>query len=42
MDLINQSLEIARNPKHTRWIYPLLLIADAGLCGYILEKIPCT
>ncbi|KAF2789565.1 glycosyltransferase family 58 protein [Melanomma pulvis-pyrius CBS 109.77] len=42
MDLINQGLDIARNPKHTRWIYPLLLIVDAALCGVIIEKIPYT
>ncbi|ORX92176.1 Lethal(2)neighbour of Tid protein [Clohesyomyces aquaticus] len=42
MDLINQGLDIARNPKHTRWIAPLLLIADSVLCGLVIWKIPYT
>lgn len=42
MDFIRSGLEIATNPKHTQWIYPLLLIADAALCGVIIEKIPCS
>ncbi|KAF2010061.1 glycosyltransferase family 58 protein [Aaosphaeria arxii CBS 175.79] len=42
MELIRQGLDIATNPKHMSWIYPLLLIADAGLCGVIIEKIPYT
>ncbi|KAF2659164.1 glycosyltransferase family 58 protein [Lophiostoma macrostomum CBS 122681] len=42
MDLINSAIDLATNPKHTRWMYPLLLIADAGLCGVIIEKIPYT
>ncbi|KAF2871735.1 Lethal(2)neighbour of Tid protein [Massariosphaeria phaeospora] len=42
MNFINEGLEIARNPKHTRWIYPLLLIADAALCGIIIDRVPYT
>lgn len=41
MNLIVQCLDITRNPKHTRWICPLLLLADAALCGLIIWKIPC-
>ncbi|KAF2180046.1 glycosyltransferase family 58 protein [Zopfia rhizophila CBS 207.26] len=42
MDLINQGLEVARNPKHARWISPLLLVTDAALCGLIIWRIPYT
>ncbi|KAF2703581.1 glycosyltransferase family 58 protein [Pleomassaria siparia CBS 279.74] len=42
MDLLNSGLAIARDPKQTRWIYPLLLVAEAALCGLIIEKIPYT
>ncbi|KAF2268831.1 Lethal(2)neighbour of Tid protein, partial [Lojkania enalia] len=42
MSLINQGLDIARNPKHTRWISPFLLVVDASLCGLIIWKIPYT
>lgn len=42
MNLIEQSVDLAGNPKHTRWLSPLLLIADAALCGLIIWKIPYT
>ncbi|KAF2728969.1 Lethal(2)neighbour of Tid protein [Polyplosphaeria fusca] len=42
MSLINQALDLARNPKHTRWISPLLLVADAGICGLVIWKVPYT
>ncbi|KAF2083597.1 glycosyltransferase family 58 protein [Saccharata proteae CBS 121410] len=40
--LINQGLDLAQNPKHTKWLCPLLLAADAALCGFIIWKIPYT
>ncbi|OCK83448.1 glycosyltransferase family 58 protein [Lepidopterella palustris CBS 459.81] len=42
MRLIEQVLDLTRNPKHTRWLSPLLLIADAVLCGLIIWRIPYT
>ena len=42
MSLLQTGLDIARNPKHTRWIGPLLLVADAALCALVIWKIPCT
>lgn len=33
--------DLATNPEHTSWMYPLLVFADAALCGLIVEKIPC-
>ena len=41
MNLIEQSVDLARNPKHTRWLSPLLLILDAALCGLIIWKVHC-
>ncbi|KAF2467669.1 Lethal(2)neighbour of Tid protein, partial [Lindgomyces ingoldianus] len=42
MSLIKQCLDLAQNPKHTRWIAPLLLIADTLLSGLVIWKIPYT
>ncbi|GAD98961.1 dolichyl-P-Man:Man(5)GlcNAc(2)-PP-dolichyl mannosyltransferase [Paecilomyces variotii No. 5] len=42
MDLYRCVCDIARNPKHTRWIAPLLWVADAFLCALIIWKIPYT
>ncbi|KAJ9644608.1 dolichyl-P-Man:Man(5)GlcNAc(2)-PP-dolichol alpha-1,3-mannosyltransferase [Coniosporium tulheliwenetii] len=42
MKLVDQCLDIVSNPRHTRWICPLLLAADAALCGLIIWKIPYT
>jgi len=33
--------DLATNPEHMRWMYPLLLVADAALCTVIIEKVPC-
>ena len=41
MDLYNRAIDIASNPKHTRWLSPLLLVADACFCVLIIWKIPC-
>ncbi|KAF3052613.1 dolichyl-P-Man:Man(5)GlcNAc(2)-PP-dolichol alpha-1,3-mannosyltransferase [Didymella keratinophila] len=42
MSLMNQALDIATNSRNTKWIAPLLLVADAGLCGVIIEKVAYT
>ncbi|EMC91608.1 glycosyltransferase family 58 protein [Baudoinia panamericana UAMH 10762] len=42
MDLIRQGFNIAVTPKHTKWICPLLLLADTALCGVVVWKIPYT
>lgn len=42
MSLLTQALDIATNPRNTKWIAPLLLVADAGLCGLIIDKVACT
>ena len=41
MHLYNQAIDLASNPKHTRWLSPLLLLADAALCALVIWKIPC-
>lgn len=41
MDLYDQVIDLASNPKHTRWLSPLILLADAALCALIIWKIPC-
>jgi alpha-1,3-mannosyltransferase len=42
MELLAQVKDLLTNPKHTRWMCPLLVAADAVLCGLIIWKIPCT
>ena len=42
MSLFARAKDLAYNPDHTRWMTPLLLIADAALSGVIIEKIPCS
>jgi len=42
MSLLTRAKDLAYNPEHTRWMTPLLLIADAALCGVVIEKIPCS
>ena len=37
----DQAIDLASNPKHTRWLSPLLLLADAALCALVIWKIPC-
>ncbi|KAF2829527.1 Dol-P-Man:Man(5)GlcNAc(2)-PP-Dol alpha-1,3-mannosyltransferase [Ophiobolus disseminans] len=34
--------DLAYNPDHARWIIPLLLVADAALCGVVIDKVPYT
>ncbi|KAF2143765.1 glycosyltransferase family 58 protein [Aplosporella prunicola CBS 121167] len=42
MDLIKQGLSIAQDPKYSRWICPLLLLADGALCSLVIWKVPYT
>ncbi|KAH0366291.1 ALG3-domain-containing protein, partial [Aureobasidium melanogenum] len=42
MDVFQKCLAIAKDPWHTRWICPLLLLADAGLTALIVWKVPYT
>ncbi|KAF2451712.1 glycosyltransferase family 58 protein [Karstenula rhodostoma CBS 690.94] len=39
---MNTLRDLATNPAHTKWMYPLLLVADAALCGLIIEFVPYT
>ncbi|KAH0541279.1 hypothetical protein FGG08_004203 [Glutinoglossum americanum] len=40
-NLIDFGFDLATNPRHLRWLCPLLLCADALLSGLIVWKIPC-
>ncbi|KAL2011569.1 hypothetical protein VTN00DRAFT_4287 [Thermoascus crustaceus] len=42
MDLYRTIYDLCRNPKHTRWIAPLLFLADTFLCVLIIWKVPYT
>lgn len=42
MSLLTRALDLATNPQNTKWIAPLLLVADAVLCGLIIENVACT
>lgn len=42
MSLISRAKDLAYNPSHAQWLLPLLLVADAALCGLIIDKIPCS
>lgn len=41
-DLYRLALDLLTNPKHTRWIAPLLILAEAALCALIILYIPYT
>ncbi|KAK2792697.1 dolichyl-P-Man:Man(5)GlcNAc(2)-PP-dolichol alpha-1,3-mannosyltransferase [Onygenales sp. PD_12] len=42
MNLYECALGLATNPKHSRWIGPLLLLAEIPLCALIILKVPYT
>jgi len=42
MSLIRRARDITCNPSHTQWLLPLLLAADAALCGLIIDRVPCS
>jgi hypothetical protein len=39
--LYGHAIDLATNPKHTRWQSLVLLAFDALLCGVIILKVPC-
>ena len=41
MDLKRLCCDLLLNPKHTKWIGPLLILGEALLCALIIWKIPC-
>lgn len=41
MDLKQLVLDLCLNPKHTKWIAPLIVLGDVLLCVLIIWKIPC-
>ena len=41
MDMFQTVLHVAVDPQYSKWICPTLLLADAGLTGLIIWKIPC-
>ncbi|KAI9826093.1 MAG: dolichyl-P-Man:Man(5)GlcNAc(2)-PP-dolichol alpha-1,3-mannosyltransferase [Thelocarpon impressellum] len=42
MDISASLVDYATNPKHLRWLCPLLLAADAALCALIIYRVPYT
>lgn len=42
MSLLLRAKDLAYNPAHTQWLLPLLIIADAALCGVVIDRIPYT
>lgn len=41
MDLKHCLGSLLFNPRHTRWIAPLLILGDVLLCALVIWKIPC-
>jgi hypothetical protein len=41
MELYRQAVDLATNPKHSRWIANALVAGEAVLCTGILMKVPC-
>lgn len=41
MDLIRLIYDVLFNPRHTKWIAPLLVLGDTLLCALVIWKIPC-
>ncbi|KAA8652541.1 dolichyl-P-Man:Man(5)GlcNAc(2)-PP-dolichol alpha-1,3-mannosyltransferase [Aspergillus tanneri] len=41
MDLKRSLCDLCLNPRHTKWIAPLLVLGDAFLCALIIWKVPC-
>jgi alpha-1,3-mannosyltransferase len=40
-ELYGRVVDLATNPKHSRWQSPVLLAFDALLCFVIIQKVPC-
>lgn len=41
MELKHLLGDLCMNPRHTRWIAPLLILGDAVLCALIIWRVPC-
>jgi len=41
MDYYRRLIDLARDPRTSQWLSPLLLTADAALCALIIWKVPC-
>lgn len=41
MDLMRLLCDVLFNPRHTKWIAPLLVLGDTLLCALVIWKIPC-
>jgi len=39
--LVTTLRDLLSNPKHTRWIAPLIVLGEAVLCGLIIWKVSC-
>ena len=39
---MNTLRDVLTNPKHTKWIAPLLMAGEAVLCALIIWKVPYT
>ncbi|KAI9852338.1 MAG: dolichyl-P-Man:Man(5)GlcNAc(2)-PP-dolichol alpha-1,3-mannosyltransferase [Thelocarpon superellum] len=42
MDPVKLVVDLSTNPRHLRWLCPLLIVADAALCAVIIRKVPYT
>lgn len=41
-DLYFKGLEVATNPKYSKWVVPILLTVEAVLCALIIRTVQCT
>ncbi|KLJ05772.1 alpha-1,3-mannosyltransferase [Blastomyces silverae] len=42
MNIYEHAVDLATNPKYSKWIWPLLLLAEVFLCTLIVWKVPYT
>ncbi|EQL28863.1 alpha-1,3-mannosyltransferase [Blastomyces dermatitidis ATCC 26199] len=42
MNIYERAVDLATNPKYSKWIWPLLLLAEVFLCTVIVWKVPYT
>ncbi|PGH36959.1 alpha-1,3-mannosyltransferase [[Emmonsia] crescens] len=42
MNMYERAINLATNPKYSKWIWPLLLLAEVFLCAAIVWKVPYT
>ena len=41
MDWMRLIRDLCLNPRHTKWMAPLLVLGDAFLCALIIWNVPC-